>query len=450
MSEQGNPDDQTDATGRTAGPGDGPSSGPSSGPSGGTTTGTDQQERSAPPPPPRQLRRRTDQEVIGGVAAGLGEYFRIDPVVVRIIFVIAAFASGAGVIAYLIGWFLIPDQEGKAEIGGTLGADARPETPPWVWVALAVGAVVVLGGFSVQRGPSLLVAAGLVALGVLLVHRDSEQQRAARGGEQGTTRLADGGSTAWDATADRPAGTWGAWSEPERSVDTGEPATADAEARTAREAGTPPSPLTRVTLGLAVGSVAIMAALHTGDAAVVPLVAWTAVPLVIIGAGLVLGSLRGGVRGLIGWGIGLAVALAVSLGGVSLLPAGQDLSGATVMAVGALDERPGTPADLVSSYAIAVGQVTLDLRRLDADDLVGRTLALSAGVGQVEVLLSDDVPVQASASAGLGGTELLGRRRDGVRPQGSALDRVDAESGDPVLTLDLRAGIGEIVVRRTP
>ncbi len=58
-------------------------------------------------PPRRIFRSRTDQ-VIGGVAGGIGDYLGIDPVLVRIAFVVLGI-SGVGVLAYLIGWIAIPE-----------------------------------------------------------------------------------------------------------------------------------------------------------------------------------------------------------------------------------------------------------------------------------------------------------------------------------------------------
>ncbi len=48
--------------------------------------------------------------MIGGVAGGLGEYFDIDPTLVRIIFVVSLFLGGAGVLAYIILWIVVPEE----------------------------------------------------------------------------------------------------------------------------------------------------------------------------------------------------------------------------------------------------------------------------------------------------------------------------------------------------
>ena len=56
----------------------------------------------------RLYRSRTDR-VIGGVAGGMGEYFNIDPVVFRIVWVLLLLPGGLpGLLPYLICWLIIP------------------------------------------------------------------------------------------------------------------------------------------------------------------------------------------------------------------------------------------------------------------------------------------------------------------------------------------------------
>ena len=58
----------------------------------------------------RLYRSRTDKK-IAGVCGGLGEYFGIDPTVVRLLAVIALIGSGIvpGFIAYVIAWVIVPE-----------------------------------------------------------------------------------------------------------------------------------------------------------------------------------------------------------------------------------------------------------------------------------------------------------------------------------------------------
>ena len=58
----------------------------------------------------KRLYRSHKEKMIGGVCGGLAEYFDIDPVFVRILFVVAVFAGGSGVLGYIICWIIIPEQ----------------------------------------------------------------------------------------------------------------------------------------------------------------------------------------------------------------------------------------------------------------------------------------------------------------------------------------------------
>lgn len=57
----------------------------------------------------KQLYRSTTNKKIAGVCGGLGEYFNIDPTIIRVIFVVLALPGGLpGVIPYAILWFVVP------------------------------------------------------------------------------------------------------------------------------------------------------------------------------------------------------------------------------------------------------------------------------------------------------------------------------------------------------
>ncbi len=65
--------------------------------------------------PRKRFYRDTDHKVIGGVCSGLAAYFRIDPVVMRILFVVTACFWGGGILIYLILWFATPEAASAAE-----------------------------------------------------------------------------------------------------------------------------------------------------------------------------------------------------------------------------------------------------------------------------------------------------------------------------------------------
>lgn len=56
----------------------------------------------------KRLYRLRENKMLGGVCAGLGEYLNLDPTLIRLVMIIAVFGAGAGLLAYLIAWVLIP------------------------------------------------------------------------------------------------------------------------------------------------------------------------------------------------------------------------------------------------------------------------------------------------------------------------------------------------------
>ncbi|MCF8303145.1 MAG: PspC domain-containing protein [Bacteroidales bacterium] len=58
----------------------------------------------------KRLYRSVVDRVIGGVCAGIGDYLNIDPVIIRIIFVLLAIFGGGGVIIYIVLWIVLPEE----------------------------------------------------------------------------------------------------------------------------------------------------------------------------------------------------------------------------------------------------------------------------------------------------------------------------------------------------
>ena len=58
----------------------------------------------------KRLFRSTKSRVFGGVCAGLGDYFDIDPTLVRLITLGLFLAFGCGLLCYVIGWIVIPEE----------------------------------------------------------------------------------------------------------------------------------------------------------------------------------------------------------------------------------------------------------------------------------------------------------------------------------------------------
>lgn len=57
-----------------------------------------------------RLFRSRKYRILGGVAGGLAEYFKIDPVITRILFIAFTLTHGIGVVVYVILWIIVPDE----------------------------------------------------------------------------------------------------------------------------------------------------------------------------------------------------------------------------------------------------------------------------------------------------------------------------------------------------
>jgi len=64
----------------------------------------------------KKLHRNISDKVIAGVASGISNYFQVDPIIIRIIFLASLFAGGFGFFAYIICWIGIPVKDGSEPI----------------------------------------------------------------------------------------------------------------------------------------------------------------------------------------------------------------------------------------------------------------------------------------------------------------------------------------------
>ena len=64
----------------------------------------------------RPLRRSRTNRQVAGVVGGLAEYFRVDPTLLRVIYVVGSIVSAAfpGLLVYVLLWLLIPEAEDHA------------------------------------------------------------------------------------------------------------------------------------------------------------------------------------------------------------------------------------------------------------------------------------------------------------------------------------------------
>ncbi len=122
--------------------------------------------------------------MIAGVAGGLAEYFDVDPLLVRLAFIILLFASGIGLIAYLALWILAPQaspqnqNEEATRQEPHLHQEKRREGWLWVGLLLIILGVVLLSnnvGLWIFKEPPLVLRLPwsliLIVAGVIILWR---------------------------------------------------------------------------------------------------------------------------------------------------------------------------------------------------------------------------------------------------------------------------------------
>lgn len=114
---------------------------------------------------PARLPRRGP---IAGVAAGVGHRYGIDPVLVRVAFVVSTLFGGAGIVLYLFGWLMFPEAGESASMAESLtrkGQDSQNQTKTIVLIVALAIAVSTMGPVGVGLGGSGLIALALMLAG---------------------------------------------------------------------------------------------------------------------------------------------------------------------------------------------------------------------------------------------------------------------------------------------
>jgi phage shock protein C len=63
-----------------------------------------------------RLRRSTSDRMVAGVASGIATVLKVDPVIVRLAFLVLALLNGSGVLLYLLMWLLIPSESSVSDL----------------------------------------------------------------------------------------------------------------------------------------------------------------------------------------------------------------------------------------------------------------------------------------------------------------------------------------------
>ncbi len=121
---------------------------------------------------PRRFLRSRDDRVVAGVAGGLGRYFDIDPVIIRIAFAVSILFGGLGLIAYIAAVLFVPSDDGTGvpvSSGRGRGVLQVLGIIALAFVALAAfGALVAGAAFATGLGYGLPIAVLIVVIGIAL------------------------------------------------------------------------------------------------------------------------------------------------------------------------------------------------------------------------------------------------------------------------------------------
>ncbi len=352
---------------------------------------TDMTDPLPPQAPPRRLRRRREGRVAAGVAGGLGDYFAVDPVLFRVLFATSAFFGGAGILAYLLAWAVVPDEGTEdAAIDRWISELRRRRIPLWIVVAVA-GVVLWALAFSwwvPGPGPAVPIVAIVIAL--LYARRGSHREPPAGspppaptppGSPEGSPTGSPVNLTKSTPAPEPAAATSPAW--------VGELRNWHAESRAAARRRRRRAMPLRVTALVAL--VLTLVALGLADAvAGIPFVTYFWSALGITGAALLLGLVLRRTP----WSLTPLLVVA-ALGTLAFGGSHASLHDGT----GRQTWRPTFAPQ--QQYRLMFGRATLDLRALPPQ-ATPRTVRVTVGAGEVRVLSSRSVPVAVTANVHIG------------------------------------------------
>jgi phage shock protein PspC (stress-responsive transcriptional regulator) len=443
------------------------------------------------------VRRSATDAKLAGLAGGMAEHWGIDPVLVRVAWVLLALSGGVGLVLYLAGWLLIPlEGRSSAPVDDLLG-DAAGRWSKEVWLTLVV--VACLAAFAVFGtvspfgvGPAVIIACvwyfgfykqrqgqetageqptpqvapaldAVTAVPLFVSHAGpatpfTDAADAWRRRIEEHVQQASGGAVAPAAVASWPTPPVGPAPaalqdpDPEERAHSAflaepdpvglyveQPVAARVLPAPPRPAGERPSArrlrlLTLLVLGLSSGGLALADRLGADIAPA----GYAATALLVVGLALVAATWFGRARGLLP--LGLLLVPVVVLTSVAGPLAHLDQWDSQSHTYTKLAELPPGGDTLVA------GDLRVDLTRLDVP--TSATYAAHVGTGQLEVVVPADVNVVLHYKVDHGVVEAYGQEPRGGSHLTEAPPPTNALAGRPTLTLDLSVDRGHLAVRQ--
>jgi phage shock protein PspC (stress-responsive transcriptional regulator) len=451
-----------------------------------------------------------DRRMIAGVARGIGARYDVDPVVVRVGFIVTAFLGSLGIAAYLLAWVLLPDDRGHTPL--LTAARERAGAS----IALVVVAALSILGFAVGFGDSggrfvgLLVLIGIA----VLIWRKGESRHTGGAASQatgsrmagsatsspaadrGTASSVDGGSDATGRVVTRPVPSADAADTPTAAspmpATTAQPTEAPAGAGPGRPAEMPVITPWGGRDGEHITTYGADA--HPSAHAAAPQAARVVTPPVpprtrrrrlgwrawLLCGGLALGSYSLAHQIALAQGLGQGPAASLAMGvagvvvGVAILvigargyrtsgvaPTAAIVASLALLApsassyvgpdagMGEVSWRPVAASELDRRFEVGAGEGQLDLTGLAATDLANRTVRAKVGFGELRILVPSDVRVEVRHKVGLGQVKTADVDGTTVTRDGAGVNGTASLGDGPTVVIDLQVGMGEALVERT-
>jgi phage shock protein PspC (stress-responsive transcriptional regulator) len=402
--------------------------------------------------------------MIAGIAAGLGDYFDVDPVLFRVGFIVLTFVWGLAIPLYLAAWLLIPAEPGTVSTGRPRERVARRvgQWPRWLsFAVVAAGIAIVFARLGPRGnpwgffGPDVVWGAALVLLGVLLYRHASQGDQHEAAPPEPIAGLT---TTTGLTTATAPIAPWSA--APTESPRAEPPGSAWVEPIPPTTPTTPiqppppvvvaaPSPPRRrrersalgwLTLGAVLLALGVAALADQAGTRTMAPVRFPALALTVIGVGLLTGTLWGRAR----W---------LAVFGVLLIPIVFAASLIDVPISGGVGHRFAfvtTASSLPPAYRLAAGELDIDAHNMRFD-IPSATVTATVAAGRVRITAPLDTYVIVHAAVGVGTIWVRTVPFDPAGPTSEGAHvRLDQAYGSPAaanrLVLNLGVGFGQVDV----
>jgi phage shock protein C len=109
------------------------------------------------------------------VCGGVGRYLGVDSVLIRVAIVVLAIVGGGGVLLYILGWILIPEEKEGEHLGESPPPSADMARLVFGGALIAIGVILLLG-LSLPRIGKYLWPLALIAVGLALIVRASARR----------------------------------------------------------------------------------------------------------------------------------------------------------------------------------------------------------------------------------------------------------------------------------